>query len=239
MRLQGAPTGQAPRDIWLVFCSKYLYLAKNGSGQVGIPDITEKELLARCIQGDKQGWDTFVVKYSKLIYFALWQTLKHKNPPVQPEEIEDLYQEVFCSLMEHGYKKLRQFEGKNGCSLANWVRIIAVRKAIDHLRKERRTEPFEKKSDNGENTIEGFDERWDPEEELIKSQQVEIIAEVIRKLHPRDQLFIELYYRRQLPTEEIAQIMKLDPNAVYQLHYRVRERMKKILSEEYPDLAAA
>ncbi|MFX0200119.1 MAG: RNA polymerase sigma factor [Candidatus Hodarchaeota archaeon] len=204
-----------------------------------IPDIPEKELLRRCIRGDKQAWDLFVQKYSKLIWFALWQTVKGKNPPIQPEVIEDLHQDVFVSLKQDDCKKLRQFKGKNGCTLGGWISMIAARKAIDYLRKERPTVSLEEISGNCENTIQSSDEELSPEEILLKLEELEIVAEVIRKLPPRDQLFIEFHYRRELPTQEIGQIMKLNPNAVYQLHYQVKERVKSILSEEYPDLAAA
>lgn len=206
---------------------------------MGIPDIPEKELLARCVRGDKQAWDLFVLKYSRLIRHALQQTIGHKNPLVLPEAIDDLHQEVFYSLMADDYRKLRQFKGKNGCSLASWIRMIAVRKAIDHLRRGRPTISIEENPSNCENFIESSNKGLNPEEMLLKLQEVEIVAEIIRKLPPRSQLLIELYYRRELPIEEIAQIMKLDANAVYQLHYRIKEKVREILSNDYPDLAAA
>jgi RNA polymerase sigma factor (sigma-70 family) len=206
---------------------------------VGIPDIPEKDLLARCIRGDKQAWDHFVLKYSKLIWHSLYQTLKYKNPPIQSETIEDLHQDVFVSLMEDDHKKLRQFRGKNGCSLANWIRLIAVRKAIDYLRKERLTVSIGGNPGNSEYHFEYSDGQPGPEEELIQSEDKRIIAEVIKTLPARHQFFIELYYHRELSTEEISEIMGLKPNAVYQLHHRIKERIREILANDYPEMGEA
>jgi len=69
---------------------------------VSIPDIPEKELLGRCIRGDKQAWDLFVLRYSRLVYHCLYQTLKGKGPHIQSETVEDLHQEVFASGRERG-----------------------------------------------------------------------------------------------------------------------------------------
>jgi len=202
---------------------------------VSIPDIPENELLARCIRGEKEAWDIFVSRYSKLVYHSLRRTLD-KNPRIQPEVIEDLHQEVFLSLLENGYKKLRQFRGKGGCSLASWIRMIASRKAIDYLRKESRIIPRQQNLGNCVSVIP--DPGKGPEKRLIESENKEKMAKVITTLAPRYQLFIELFYRRDLPIEEISQIMNLDSNAVYQLHRRIKEKMREILSNDYPDLVA-
>lgn len=206
---------------------------------MSIPDIPEKQLLARCIRGDKEGWNLFVLRFSRLIRHSLHQTLRQKNPPVQPEALDDLHQEVFYSLMADDYRKLRQFRGKNGCSLASWIRMIAVRKAIDHLRKKRPTISIEGDLSTSEHSYEYPDGKPNPEEKTIKSEELQIVIQIIQRLSPRHQFFIELFYRRGLSIEEISQIMKLDPNGVYQLRHRIKERIREILSNEYPDLAAA
>lgn len=206
---------------------------------MSIPDIPEKELLGRCIRGDKQAWDLFVLRYSRLIRHALYHTLAPHNPPVRHETIDDLHQDVFVSLMEDNYKRLRQFKGKNGCSLANWIRIIAVHKAVDHLRKERPTLSIEGDLSTDEQPFEYPDGKPRPDEEMIKSEYIEIIAEVIKTLPPRKQFFIELYYHRELSVEEISEIMGLKPNAVHQLHHRIKERIRKILAKDYPEIIAA
>jgi len=205
---------------------------------VSIPNIPEKELLGRCLRGDKQAWDLFVLRYSRLIRHSLYHTLKHKNLPLRTHDLDDLHHGVFLSLIADDYRKLRQFRGKNGCSLGNWVRIIAVRKAIDYLRSDRPTKSIEGELNTDEHSYEYPDRRPNAEENLIKSEEIRIIAQVIKRLPPRYQFFVELYYRRELPIEEISQIMSLGPNGVYQLHHRIKERLRKILTDDYPEMVA-
>ena len=206
---------------------------------MSIPDIPERELLARCIRGDKKAWDLFVFRYSKLIRHSLFQTLRGKNPSIQPQTLDDLHQEVFLALIADDYRKLRQFKGKNGCTLASWVRMIAIRKAIDHLRKEHPTISIEGNCTTSEHSTEYLNGKPSHQEKTIKSQEIRIVARVINELPPRYHFFVELFYRRGLSIKEISQIMGLDPNGVYQLHHRIKERIREILASEYPDLVAA
>lgn len=37
--------------------------------------------------------------------------------------------------MNDNFLQLRRFRGDNGCTLASWLRMIAARRTIDHLRK--------------------------------------------------------------------------------------------------------
>ena len=203
---------------------------------MSIPEVPETELLARCLDGDKQAWESFVLKYSRLVRHSLFHTLRHKNPPIESDTIDDLHQDVFSCLVEDNFKKIRQFKGKNGCSLASWIRVIAVRKALDYLRKERATVSTRNDPNALENPIGDPYEKRSSEDEFLRAEEIEIMGDVIRRLHPRHRFFIELYYRQGSPIEEISEIMKLDPNAVYQLQHRVKERIREILRTDYPDI---
>src|SRR5262245_65537346 len=97
--------------------------------------MTEKEqtLIAACLRRDKAAWDSFVAQYSNLIYHTIKKTLNLHHVETRADFVEDLYQEFFLSLLRNEYKKLRQFRGAHGCSLPNWLRILAARLTIDFL----------------------------------------------------------------------------------------------------------
>jgi len=99
--------------------------------------MTEKEkiLIAGCLNANKAAWDAFVLQYSSLVYHAIRKTLTLHHSESRDEVVEDLYQEVFVSLIQDDYKKLRQFRGDRGCTLASWLRVVASRLTIDFLRK--------------------------------------------------------------------------------------------------------
>ncbi len=96
----------------------------------------EKTLLTGCLKGEKAPWDAFVLQYSSLVYHTIKKTfsLYHKEP--HSNLVDDLYQEFFLSLLCDDFRKLRQFRGDRGCSLASWLRIVAARLTVDFLRKQ-------------------------------------------------------------------------------------------------------
>jgi hypothetical protein len=91
--------------------------------------MTEKEkiLLAGCIKGEKAAWDALVLQYSKLAYSTIRSTLTLHHALPQDDIVEDLHQDFFLSLCENDFRKLRQFRGERGCSVASWLRVIASR----------------------------------------------------------------------------------------------------------------
>ena len=91
--------------------------------------MTEKEetLIAGCLRSEKAAWDSFVLQYSNLVYHTIKKTLNLHHAERRADLVEDLYQEFFLSLLRNDYKKLRQFRGAHGCSLASWLRLLAAR----------------------------------------------------------------------------------------------------------------
>ena len=100
--------------------------------------MTEKEktLLTGCLKGEKAAWDAFVLQYSSLVYHTIKKTLSLYHCDSSSNPVEDLYQDVFVSLLRDDFRKLRQFRGDRGCSLASWIRVLAARLTIDFLRKQ-------------------------------------------------------------------------------------------------------
>jgi DNA-directed RNA polymerase specialized sigma24 family protein len=100
--------------------------------------MTEKEktLIAGCVKGDKAVWDAFVLQYSKLAYSTIRSTLTLHHALPQDDIVEDLHQNFFLSICENDFRKLRQFKGDRGCSLASWLRVIASRLTVEFLRKQ-------------------------------------------------------------------------------------------------------
>ena len=81
----------------------------------------EKTLLAGCLRGDKSAWDAFVQQYSALVYHTIRKTLTLHHADRRDDVMEDLAQELFVSLLGDRCKKLRQFRGDRGCSVASWL----------------------------------------------------------------------------------------------------------------------
>jgi len=186
-------------------------------------DLTEIELLQGCIAGDKQRWTTFVERYNKLIYHTIYKTLRVNAIATNPDDINDLFQEIFTSFCANNCKKLRMFDPHRGVSLASWLRMITVRTTIDHLRKRRPVTaldelPVEPSQTGGQ-------------EAIVDDESLTMLRGVVEQLPPGDKLLIELAFMRELPAEEVAGILDISLTAFYTRKNRVIEKMRKIAEE--------
>jgi RNA polymerase sigma-70 factor (ECF subfamily) len=181
----------------------------------------EKTLLAGCLTRDKAAWDAFVLQYSLLVYHTIKRTfvLYHTDP--RSDHVEDLYQEFFLAVIRDDFKKLRQFKGDRGCSLASWVRLVAARLTIDFLRKEE-VSPIE--TSNGLSV----DQRGSLDS-LIDEEQERLLSQALETLLPRDSIFVDLYYRQGLPPEEMAKILGVSVSAVYTQKSRLQDKLRETL----------
>ncbi len=191
----------------------------------------EKELLNQCIAGRADAWHRFIERYSSLIYFAIHAVMKSRSPGSPGDEINDLHNDVLLSLMEKNGRKLRQYEGKNGCTVSTWIRVIAVRMTIDHLRKQKdeisvsdqqpRPQP-EPAADGGSRMLDALEEK----------EKQAIMDELIAELPARDRFFLRLFYYERVPTPQIASLLKTTNNAVYSKAHYIKDKLKAAVEKK-------
>ena len=184
----------------------------------------ERTLIAGCLRGDKDAWDSFVQQYSSLVYSTIYKTLAlHHAIQHDQGAVEDLFQEFFVAVFGSDCRKLRQFRGDRGCTMASWLRVIAARLTIDYLRRQR--------PDDVEVTDAIASDQPDGPSALIAREEERLLAEAMQSLSVRDQLLIELAYRRSLGAEEIAALLKISVGAVYTQKSRVLDKLREILGK--------
>jgi RNA polymerase sigma factor (sigma-70 family) len=185
--------------------------------------MTEKEktLIAGCLRSDKAAWDSFVLQYSNLVYHTIKKTLNLHHVEPHADLVKDLYQEFFVSLLRNEYKKLKQFRGVSGCSLASWLRILAARLTIDFLRKQAPT--------SGEVAAVMSGHGPDLAEPFLNEQRERLLQQAIETLSSRDRILLDLCYRQALGTEQIAAFLKTSVNGVYTQKSRVLEKIREVL----------
>ena len=183
----------------------------------------EKTLIEGCLLGEKTAWDAFVQQYSNLVYHTIRKTLTLHHTESRDEVIEDLYQEFFISVLQNNCRKLSQFRGDGGCSLASWLRVVASRLTIDFLRKQ--PAPTVE-------VIEAFaSDEADASDSLIDREKEMLLSQALDGLSPRDRLIIQLSFRQALPPDEIAAILKMSIGAVYTQKSRVLDKLREILGK--------
>ncbi len=184
----------------------------------------EKRLLAHCLKGDKAAWDTFLERYAGLIFHAITGTLEKYSFVSKDQVSEDLFQRVLLSLMESRCKKLRQFRWR--CKFSTWLYTVAVRMTIDHVKKEDPGPPA------NNHVWASIPDGGPLPDKMVEMKEENIVFEKIKEaLNPREQLFLKLCYDQELPVAEIAKILHITENNVYQLKRRVTLKMKRIMDE--------
>ena len=181
----------------------------------------EKTLIAGCLNGEKAAWDAFVQQYSSLVHHTIRKTLTLHHTESRDEVIEDLYQEFFISVLQNNCRKLSQFRGYGGCTLASWLRVVASRLTIDFLRKQ--------PAPTVEVTEAFASDEADASDSLIDREKEMSLSQALDGLSPRDRLIIQLSFRQALPPEEIAAILKMSIGAVYTQKSRILDKLREIL----------
>lgn len=190
------------------------------------------DLITRCINGNQGAWDIFVRRYSRLVYYSIIKTLKSYKNSFQQEDIEDIFNNIFLSLIEHNYKRLRRFDPRHGCTLSSWIRLISIRQTIDFLRAQRHHFSLEDEIRPCQSTRTLGDNPIGVADRIEQTEVEDLMEEAIETLPSSDKLFIELYYEKELTPERIADIMNVSINTIYSKKNRIREKIKRILQDK-------
>ncbi len=191
----------------------------------------EKELIHKCIQGNSESWQLFIKQYTALVYYVIQKVIRSKDFFASPEDIDDLHNDIFLSIMDKNGHKLRLYEGKNGCSVSTWIRVIAARATIDYMRRKKESVSF---SDDRTERETGQKEAFSNVflKVLEDEEQRSALKDLIKSLAPRDQLFMRLFYYDEVPPREIARVFNYTTSAVYSRGNFLREKLKKALEKK-------
>ena len=189
--------------------------------------LTDQDILAGCVSGNRHTREEFVKRFSNLIYSAVQYTLRVRDISYTQSDLEDLHNTVFVKFFDRRSKKLRQYKGKNGCSLSSWIRLITVRTVLDHLRKAH-TDALTRKERvlSLDSLIDMKSETPEPWTLMNKEDQSRLIRDGLRSLLPRDQLFLKLHCLEGLSIRKVACILSISEGNAHSLKHRAIKRLK-------------
>ncbi len=190
--------------------------------------MSDLEFVRRCVKGDKQSWDEFVNKYSRLIYNYIYSALKIKGFLSTEETVNDLFQEIFLTLVKDNFKKLKSFKAKNGCSLASWLRQITVNFSIDYLRKARPTVSLDEENDEESPSLKEIlpDSSARITDTLSHQERLLHLKDCIKVLEKDDKYFLELHIHRGLGLEDLKAHFRISRGAIDMRKSRLIERLR-------------
>lgn len=192
------------------------------------PNLSEKAkfdlvLVDQAMAGDQKAYAELLDRYKDAIYFMLLKMVNNKS------DAEDLTIEAFGKA----FKNIHQYTPNYAFS--TWLFKIATNNCIDFIRKKKgNLVSIDQTVDDPEGssssqTAHLQSSNLDPEEQLIKEQNIKLIQDVVGKLKPRYRKLIELRYFREYSYEEIAEELNLPIGTVKAQLFRSRELLFNIL----------
>lgn len=186
-------------------------------------DLNERELIDRLKAGDEPAFRLMVDKYRNRVYYSVLNILQ------DTDDAEDAAQDTFIQVFE----SIRNF--KEASSLSTWIYSIAVRKALEKIRKEK----LKKR-------LYAILPWWMPEENKSKDsvylnpgiaaenkERATILYKAIESLSENQRIAFNLIRVQGMKYDEVGEIMQLSVKAVESLVERAKQNLKAKLEKYY------
>lgn len=172
------------------------------------------ELILACQNGDEVAWSTFIARYDRLLYYILNQY------HLPPEEIADIIQNSFISLME----KLGSFD--ESYNFKAWLKTVAKRQAWRYLENRRREDVGA-----AENASDSIIPDYMDKDAIDRNQQTIELHEGVLNLDERcKRLLIHLYFDDPTPPyEEIAEGLEMPLGSIGPTRARCLKKLRQVL----------
>lgn len=177
------------------------------------------DLVQDLISGDEFAFKVLVKDHQSRVFHHAMQILRNR------EEAEDVCQETFIQV----YESIQSFKGHS--SLSTWIIRIAINKALEKLRKEKRR-----------NQLRELLPWWMPEEsksmsstemhpgiQLENKEKATALYKAIDSLNPNQRVAFTLIKIEEISYAEASVLMNLSIKAIESLVSRAKENIKKEL----------
>jgi RNA polymerase sigma-70 factor, ECF subfamily len=202
---------------------------------------TDEELLANVLRNQGIAWAELVRRYRALIYRCISKVTLRYAPTLASADMDEIYAEVMIQLVRDDMHKLRIYDPTRGAKLGSWIGMLAVNAAYDYLRSAGRR-PILNREGNLIDPNEEHDRS--PLDHLLEKERWDHLNEMLTDFTDKDRTFVDLYYRRGMEAEQIAEEMQISLKTVYSKKHKIRAHLMRCLERmagESPiaDLASA
>lgn len=182
----------------------------------------DRDIILLLKKKDQKAINLIQERYEKLIYYIANTVLAGRESIVE-ECVNDVYLKIWIHGAEYDYKK---------ASFKTYIKVITRNTALNHLRTMRRQEEFEQSDESEEIQEEYIDYHQNPEQNLIRKEEVKVLEELLKKLKSKErELVLRRFYYLQ-STKQIALAMKMTENAVDSKLSRLRKKIKEHFEKE-------
>jgi len=191
----------------------------------------DRHLINQCLDGDTDALEEFISQYSPLVYRYVQQTFVANNTSFEEDDIMEHHNSVFVHLLENQCRKLTQFKGINGCSLASWIRLLTCRVVMNKLREDTVDAAWFGYCVPLEEAADVIFEELGALETMETEERKLFVRNCFQKLNARDRLFLKLHVEQDLPIPKVAVIMQIPVANAHTLRYRSFERLKRQIED--------
>ncbi len=176
--------------------------------------MDDRELLSRCIAGDRPAWDELLRRHGGYVRAEARRQLLRYRGRAEPADVEDAAQEVMALLLADDVRALRRFRGD--CSFTTWLFHVVrsvCRQIAERARAPAAAGPavFEPPPDGG--------------------PSAGTVAAALSRLSGREQKLLRLFFYEERKYREIAAELGVSINSVGPLLARALEALSRRLRE--------
>lgn len=180
------------------------------------------ELVQRIVtKGDQSAYTEIMDRYRDTIYYMLLKMVRNDI------DAEDLTIEAFGKA----FSRISQYTPT--FAFSTWLFKIATNNCIDFIRKKKAyTVSIDSNTDDEANfnyVHQLRSDTLDPEDDIIRTQKIDMMHTVVNKLKPRYRKLIELRFFKEYSYEEISDELELPLGTVKAQLFRAKELLYNIL----------
>ena len=170
----------------------------------------DKELVRRCLQGEKKAFETILDRYEKTIYNLVLRMVN------DGEDASDLTQSVFVKA----YEKLNTYNAR--FKFFSWLYKIAVNTSLNFIGHRKNQERL---SDDLVSEDTGL------EKEFEESERCQKLEDAILALRPDYRIVIVLRHFQDLSYDEMSKVLEIPMKTVKSRLFTARQMLKVILTK--------
>ena len=189
--------------------------------------MDDLEFVRRFVSGDKQARGELLVNYSRHNYTYIHNILAVRGFSAGRDFADEIFQGIFCVLIDDDCRKLRSFKAKNGCSLATWLRQVTINFTLSFLRKLKPVVALDEEVEGGSSLADYLvDETHSARDLAGQAERLDKLQECISGLNTEDKYFIELHINHGLRFVDLKDHFKVSRGAFDMRKSRILRRLK-------------
>jgi RNA polymerase sigma-70 factor (ECF subfamily) len=182
-----------------------------------MPELTDAELIERCLRGEDSAWEQIIVRFRRKVFHIAYKfTGKH-------DKAEDLSQEIFMKV----FKSLEKFN--RDADFSTWLSSVARNYCIDHYRASKREREVLVED------MVAFDlapaSSGNPQRALEEGDRRTLLRRGLDRLPPKLREAVVLRDLHGLSYQEMAEKLRLPEGTVKSRINRGREELARLLQK--------